>query len=270
RTAPSPTSTLPATGSSSGRQTTPPSLKTSPRLASITGVPPEKAESVDEPATGTPSASARPRAVARAIRIDVKLPGPVPTTMASIDRGSSTTSSISAVSCDARSVQPAVRLSPTSAQTAPADVAQSKDKIVCGLDGDTAMRLVDVRQSHRRTHRWKPGAGVLRPLDECNRAIEVGLEVAPLLGAEAADAVQVEMRHGHGARVPVADRVRRARDRLRHTERAAGAADERRLAGAELAGDRDHVARAERRREAGAERLRLLCRCGVGHHPRRG
>jgi hypothetical protein len=40
----------------------------------------------------------------------------------------------------------------------------------------------------------------------------------------------------------MADRVRRARHGLGDAERAACAADERRLAGAELAGDRDDVA----------------------------
>ena len=43
----------------------------------------------------------------------------------------------------------------------------------------------------------EPGAGVLGPLDEGNRAIEVGLEVAPVLGAELVDAVEVEMRDGN-------------------------------------------------------------------------
>src|SRR6478672_1881087 len=267
--APSPTSTLPATSSSSGRQTTPPSLKTSPRLASITGTPRVNAESVEEPATGTSSASARPRAVASAMRIDVKLPGPVPTTIASIERGSSTRSSIRYVSAAARSVQPSPLRSPMSAHTAPGEVAQSKDKIVCGLDRDTAMRLVDVLEGHRGAHRREPGARVLGPLDEGNRAIEVRLQVAPLLGAEKADAVEIEVRDRHGRRVAVADRVRRARDRLPDAERAAGAAHERRLARAKVAGDRDDVARPEPGGEAGAELLGLRRGCGLGHHPSR-
>ena len=63
------------------------------------------------------------------------------------------------------------------------------------------------------------------------------------------------MRDRHAALVAVADRVGRARHRLRDAERAAGAADERRLAGAELAGDGDDVARrrvARRRAAASA------------------
>ena len=51
----------------------------------------------------------------------------------------------------------------------------------------------------------------------------------------------------HGRLVAVADREGRARDRALDAERAAGAADERRLAGAELARDRDDVAGAEPR-----------------------
>ena len=52
---------------------------------------------------------------------------------------------------------------------------------------------------------------MLGPLDEGNRAIEVRLEVAPLLGAEAGHAVEVEMRDGNGRLVAVADREGRAR-----------------------------------------------------------
>src|SRR5262249_32612426 len=239
-------------------------LTTPPRFASITGSPPEKAVSVDEPATGTSSASARPRAVASAIRIEVKLPGPVPTTIASIRPGSSTTSSIRSISDEARAVQPAAP--PVTAATAPAEVAQSKAKIVCGFDADTAMRFVDMRESHRCAHRGEPGARVLRPLDKGNRAIEIRLEVAPFLGAETSDAVEVEVRHRNGALVAVSDRIGGAGNGLPDAERAAGAADERRLAGAELARDGDDVAGPERRREPRAEGLRLGGGCGVGHH----
>ena len=66
--------------------------------------------------------------------------------------------------------------------------------------------------------------------------------------------------------VAVADRVRRARDALAHAERAARAADERRLAGAELARDRDDVAGREPPRELGRERLRLLRRLALLLH----
>jgi hypothetical protein len=61
------------------------------------------------------------------------------------------------------------------------------------------------------------------------------------------------------AAVAVADCERRARDRPGHAEGAAGAADERRLARAELAGDGDDVARAQLGRELRGELLGL-CR----------
>jgi hypothetical protein len=53
----------------------------------------------------------------------------------------------------------------------------------------------------------------------------------------------------------VADGVRRARDRTFDAKRASGAADERRLAGAELARDRHDVARAQVGGEPGSELL---------------
>jgi hypothetical protein len=53
----------------------------------------------------------------------------------------------------------------------------------------------------------------------------------------------------------MADGVRRARDRPFDAERAGGATDERRLAGAELAGDRHDVARAQVGGEPGSELL---------------
>ena len=69
----------------------------------------------------------------------------------------------------------------------------------------------------------------LRPLDEHDRVVEVRLEVAPLGRGQAAEAVEVEVGHVRVPRVAVADRERRARDRRGDAERAAGAADERRL-----------------------------------------
>src|SRR6266404_4125795 len=101
------------------------------------------------------------------------------------------------------------------------------------------MGFVDVCQSHRRAHRRKPGACVLGPLDERNRAIEVRLEVAPILRAEPTDAVEVEMSHRDACCVAVPDRERGARNRLLDAKCTARAADEGRLAGAELARNAD-------------------------------
>ena len=73
------------------------------------------------------------------------------------------------------------------------------------------------------------------------------------------------------ALVAVADREGRAGDATLDPERARRTADERRLPGAELAGDGDDVARRERLRQAGCELLGLLRRVGVeGHGPRLG
>ena len=136
------------------------------------------------------------------------------------------------------------------ARSAVVVVAVSKAKIVVTLDRDAAVGSVDVGQGHGRADRRQPAARVLGPLDERNRAIEVGLEVAPLLGAEPGEPVEVEVRDRNAPVVAVPDRERRARHRRRDAERAAGAADERRLPRAELAGDRDDVARLEPRRRA--------------------
>ena len=86
--------------------------------------------------------------------------------------------------------------------------------------------------------------GGLRPLDEADRVVEIRLEVAPLRRRHALEAVEVEVGHVASATVAMADRVGRAGHRPVDAERAAGAADEGRLPGAELARDRDDVARA--------------------------
>jgi hypothetical protein len=58
--------------------------------------------------------------------------------------------------------------------------------------------------------------------------------------------------------VAVADRERRARHGLRHAERAARTAHERRLPGAELPGDRDNVADVQVNSELRCELFRLF------------
>src|SRR5437879_4556508 len=86
----------------------------------------------------------------------------------------------------------------------------------------------------------------LRPLDERDRVVEVRLQVAPLRRRDARVAVEIEVGDDDAVtRVAMADRVARARDALADAERAAGAADEGRLARAELARDRDDVAGCE-------------------------
>src|SRR5436190_22116487 len=104
---------------------------------------------------------------------------------------------------------------------------------------------VHVGQTYRDPHRWERAGRRLGPFDEADRILEVRLEVAPLRRRETLEAEEVEMGDVGVARVTVADRVGRARDRRRDAERRAGAADEGRLAAAELPGDRHDVADGE-------------------------
>src|ERR1044071_9468518 len=110
------------------------------------------------------------------MRMLVKLPGPRPTTIRSIS---------------ARAVSP--RLVP---QTAPKVVAVSKAKVFITRDPDPAVGLVDVAEGNRRPSSGEPVAAVLGPFNEGDGAVEVRLQVGPLLGLEAGDAVQVEVRDG--------------------------------------------------------------------------
>src|SRR5581483_2930500 len=190
------------------------------------------------------------------MRMLVKLPGPRPATIASISRGSSTSSSTAASRSPAREARAC--LPSDVAQTAPNDVAVSKAKIT--VDPHASMRFVDVPEGNRRPRAREPVAAVLGPFDEGDRAVEVRLEIAPLLRVEARDAVEVEMRDRNRRLVAVPDREGRARDSAGHTERPCRTADERRLSRTELSRDGDDVARGELRREPPRERLRLLRR----------
>src|SRR2546421_8587093 len=125
------------------------------------------------------------------------------------------------------------------------------------------MCRVHVRQTYRDPHRWERAGRRLGPLDEADRVLEVRLEIAPLGGREALKAEEVEVRHVGLAGVAVADREGRARDRRSDAERPARAADEGRLAAAELARNRDDVADGELTRERRGDRLGLLGRRGT-------
>ncbi len=102
-----------------------------------------------------------------------------------------------------------------------------------------------VLESHgdsRQRQDAHPGFG---PLDEHDGVVEVRLEIPPLGWRDVAKAEEIEVRDVHASVVAVPDRVRRTRHRPRDSERTAGAAHEGGLAGAELAGDGDDVARPE-------------------------
>jgi len=82
----------------------------------------------------------------------------------------------------------------------------------------------------------------LGPFDEGHsvRPEVVGEQVGVLL-AEVAHPEQVDVRDGHGTRIALPDRERRAGHRRLDAERDTGASHECRLAGAELALDRLHL-----------------------------
>src|SRR5207248_4077091 len=108
------------------------------------------------------------------------------------------------------------------------------------VDRDHPSRLPSMPQADAVARLRQPPLPRLRPFDERDRVVEVRLEVAPLGRRHAGEAIEVEMGDlALGAVVAVADRVRRAGDALAHAERDAGAANERRLPRAELAGDGD-------------------------------
>ena len=114
--------------------------------------------------------------------------------------------------------------------------------------------MLDPNGGGRHRQRMRTG---LWPFDEHDRVVEVRLEIPPLRGGDVAKAEEVEVRDVHTPVVAVADGEGGARDRLRDAERPGPASDEGRLAGAELAGDGDHVADAEVCGELGGEPLGL-------------
>jgi len=122
-------------------------------------------------------------------------------------------------------------------------------------------------QTHGVARRGQDALAGLRPLDERDRPLEIRLEIPPLRWGDALEAVEVEVRDLDAvAVVAMADRVRGAGDALSYAERPARAADERGLAGAELARDRDDVAGRKPSRELRSERLRLLRRVALLLH----
>jgi hypothetical protein len=132
------------------------------------------------------------------------------------------------------------------------------------------VRFVDVPESNDGPRIREPVTSVLGPLDEGDGAVEVRLQVAPLLGIESGDPVQVEVRDRRRSLVTVSDRERRAGDGARHPERSRRPAHERGLPGAQVARDRDDIARGEAFCETSSKRLRLVRRRGHDLHEREG
>src|SRR2546429_2917637 len=236
------------------------------------GAPAASASSVETPATGSASESARPRAVASPIRIPVKLPGPVPTTSASRLPGSAPaaarSSCASASTLTARerrsprsspSRTSAVEATSVAVSNARSNTAEDafEQVFLGGLEGDQPTR-VSVGQPRPKPHRGQVVSRRFRPFDEDDGVVEVRLEVTPLGRRDALEPEEVEGRDPDTAFVAVPDRVRRAGHGAVHPERPARAADERRLARAELARDGHDVAEPEPGGDGGANALGFL------------
>ena len=122
-------------------------------------------------------------------------------------------------------------------------------------------------QTHARLLGRKESGSGLRPFDEDDRVLEVLLEVSPLRVRHTVEPIEVEVGDVNRPRVPMPDRVRRARHRALHPQCARRPADEGRLAGAELSLDEHDVTGNEPLGQAGGDSLGLLGRAGLelGH-----
>src|SRR5947208_3744440 len=255
------------------------SANTSRRPASTTGsapgAPAASASSVEIPASRRSSANASPRAAASPIRTPVKLPGPVPTTSRLSSRGwapaSSSNSSASARTRTAREERsPSTSPFRTSALVAtPVAVSNASVSIagdlrqqlpVVAFDLDRPVFAIHVRQTYRDAHGREDARSRLGPFDEADCILEIGLQITPLRGRDALESKEIEVGDVRVSGVAVADGEGRARHGHLDPERAAGAANERRLAGAELARDGDHVANQQPAGKPASKALRLFRR----------
>ena len=98
----------------------------------------------------------------------------------------------------------------------------------------------------------------LAPLDDSDPALEQLFEAQIVHLLDPVEAIHVDVRDGDAAFVLLHDRERRARHRLRDTQRARQPFRERRLAGAEVAGEHDEVTGAELRSDRLTDRRRLV------------
>ena len=134
------------------------------------------------------------------------------------------------------------------------------------LNRDKPRATFAVLESDAHARRRQDAGAGLGPLDEHDRVVEVRLEVPPLRRRDVAKAEEVEVRDVDAAVIAVTDREGRARDRLRHTERAARAPHESRLAGTELARDGDDVTGPQVGNEARRELLGLCRRVSLAQN----
>src|SRR6185312_4310087 len=137
-------------------------------------------------------------------------------------------------------------------------VAVSNARISIAQNRDNPRAALAVLEAHGGTRRRQRARSRFWPFDEDDRVVEVRLEIAPLRRRDVTEAKQVEMRDVDAPVVTVPDRERRARHRLRHAESAARTAHERRLSGAELAGDGDDIPELQLDGELGRKLFRLV------------
>src|SRR6266540_2157226 len=247
-------------------------VKISFRRASMTGrapgAPAASASRVETPATCTSSASPNARAAARPIRSPVKLPGPVPATMPFSSVGPASACSRSSFTSSSRRPGSPTRspsVSPSSTRALVATLVAVSNARINTFELNHPVVGSRMPQLDAEPRRGQRLARRLRPLDEADRAVEIGLEIAPLGRRDALEAIQIEMGHVHVSTVPMADGVSRARHRALDAECVTGTADECRLARAELARDGDHVSGPQLSRELRGDALRLLGRGRLEH-----
>ena len=222
------------------------SANTSRRRASTTGIAPgapaANASSVETPASGRSSASASARAAAIPMRTPVKLPGPMPTDDRVELRGvvdqpvdGASRSRAAATAASARTHRhagaPPSLSSPRYRE--PGSTRRSTRSSRAGSAEASATRRRpsgEWAERDREPRRRKVVRRRFRPLDEGNRVVEVRLQVAPLRGGKALETVEIEMGDGSGPRSGCPTVYVGLVTGCVDAERAAGAADEGRLA----------------------------------------
>src|SRR4029079_13343236 len=183
------------------------------------------------------SAGAGVRPPPSPIRSDVKLPGPVPTTIRPISFGSASAPVSSAsTSSSTRAGTPVLSPStlPSSSSALVATFVAVSNASVSTVALDQAPVLAGMSQQDMKSRRGQRVAGSLRPLDEADRSVEIRLEIAPLGRRDALESIEVEMRDIYASTVPMTNREGGAGNGPGHAQSAACPSHERRVLGAQL------------------------------------
>ena len=139
----------------------------------------------------------------------------------------------------------------------------------CGVDLDLAIVTSGVEHPHLQRGPFEAPGRRAGPLDEGDRLrAHVVLENRRVFALQRFQPVEVEMGDGDSrAAVDLADREGRRCDRIGDPQGPAGAADQRRLAGPQVARDDDDGTRAEPGGDLGPDRFGFLGRVGRGGSP---